>query len=63
MTQAGRLISVSDPHEFFRLTHCAEGEPYATELHRISSTEKLTRDDETRAGALAGYLAEIHAVK
>lgn len=63
ITREGKLVSVGDTHEFFHLTHYAEGEAYAADLHRISRMEELTPDDANRALALADYLAEIHTVK
>ncbi len=60
VTRDGSLISLGDADEFFHLTQYVEGEPYAADLHRLSTTEELTSGDEKRALALADYLAEIH---
>jgi len=57
------LISLGDAGEFFHLTRYAEGRAYAADLHHISTSEELSRQDVDRAMALADYLAEIHAVK
>lgn len=58
-----KLISLGVAGEFFHITHYAEGEPYAADLHRIAESAELGPEDEDRAQALADYLVEIHAVR
>ena len=59
----GSLASLADVADVLLLTEYAGGQPYAEDLARIRDTGAATPLDLERAVALAGYLAEIHAVK
>ncbi len=59
----GDLVSLGDTGEFFLIAPFVEGSLYADDLKRIAQTEALGADDESRAIALATYLADIHAIK
>jgi hypothetical protein len=58
----GRLLSLGEGSEFFLLTDFVAGAPYAQDLQRLRDTGRRTDLDLRRAGRLAEYLAEIHAV-
>lgn len=62
VTQAGSLTSLGGVEEMLLLTDYAPGTPYADELLRIRDAGAGTELDSRRAGALASYLANLHAV-
>jgi hypothetical protein len=62
-TKDGDLISLGNTGEFFLIAPFVRGKIYADDLKRIAQTGELTPDDESRAVALAHYLADIHAKK
>ena len=57
------MTSLRSSGEFFLLRPKIEGTEYYRNLDRISSSGKLEDYDVPRAGALAGYLSEIHSKK
>ncbi|HID90642.1 TPA: aminoglycoside phosphotransferase family protein [Candidatus Bathyarchaeota archaeon] len=59
----GSLVTLGDAEEFFLVTEYVEGEEYWRDLERIRRTGELRPLDVGRAGALAGYIADVHAVK
>jgi aminoglycoside phosphotransferase (APT) family kinase protein len=63
VTPEGRLISLETGEEFFLLTDYVPGQLYADDLQRLCATGSLTELDLARARRLAGYLAEIHAIR
>lgn len=56
----GELLSVRDGGEFYLITEYAPGAIYADDLRRIARGQVATDLDLARAGALAGFLAELH---
>lgn len=58
--KGGPAVGLEETGEFFLLTEFCPGEPYALDLQRIGRDGHVTGRDRARAGALAGYLAEIH---
>lgn len=58
--KGGPAVGLEETGEFFLLTEFCPGEPYAIDLQRIGRDGRVTGRDRARAGALAGYLAEIH---
>lgn len=59
----GGVIPLGRVEEFCLLTEYAEGQPYASDLERLSDSGTLSSLDTARADALCDYLAAIHAVK
>ncbi len=60
---SGNIISTGRAVEFFLLTEFVEGTGYFKDLERIRDRGRAEHIDFKRAGALAEYLAEIHALK
>lgn len=56
----GPAVSLGDCGEPFLLMEFCEGEPYAADLDRIAVERRIDETDQSRARALADYLAEIH---
>ena len=56
----GTLISIGDGEPFL-ITEYVEGELYACDLERMAGMSVAAPIDIERAGALADYLAELHA--
>ena len=57
------LLSLKGGSEFFLLAEYVDGRPYADDLQRLCDGGELQASDLHRAGELATYLAEIHAVQ
>jgi aminoglycoside phosphotransferase (APT) family kinase protein len=57
----GSLVSLGDAGEFYLITRYAGGVLYARDLKRIETEGRSTELDLGRAGALAGYLVDLHA--
>jgi hypothetical protein len=58
--EEGNLRSIGNAVEMLLLTGHRSGQTYAQDLVRIGQQRKLEALDLGRAGALAGYLADIH---
>jgi len=63
LTGDGSAKTLGDCDELFLLTELVEGTEYHRDLDRILDTGTAVALDLKRCRALAGYLAEIHAVK
>jgi aminoglycoside phosphotransferase (APT) family kinase protein len=63
LTHDGELHSLRHVQDMLLLTDYAPGQPYADDLLRIRDDGQCTDLDRRRAARLAGYLADIHAVK
>ena len=59
----GSLLSVGNAEEFFLLVEHVEGDGYIRDVARLQEGAPLREIDLSRADALCGYLAEIHAVR
>lgn len=59
-TREGKLVSMAEG-EVFLLTDYVDGALYADDLHAAQGQAHATPRDLDRAGALARYLAELHA--
>ena len=62
-TSDNQIVSLGKAQEFFIVTHFVEGQEYSNDLARIFSSERLEPLDESRAVALARYLARIHRTR
>lgn len=62
LDEAGRLLPVASPREFFLVTEKVAGHDYWLDLERIRQGE-LRPEDEILTRALAAWAAEIHSVK
>jgi len=63
ITRDGRLVSIGEVDNFFIFDKYVGGKEYFRDLERIKAEGALTDLDRERCRALAGYLAELHAVK
>jgi hypothetical protein len=63
LTRDGSAKTLGDCVELFIVTKLVEGLEYHKDLDRIRDTDDFDDVDAKRCKALAGYLAEIHAVK
>ena len=59
--QGGALVSTREATEHYMITSYAPGTIYAHDLRRIATERIATPRDLGRVGALARYLAELHA--
>ncbi|MEW5746425.1 MAG: phosphotransferase [Nitrospirota bacterium] len=59
----GSVKSVGGGREYYLLMERAEGRDYFADLHALSGKERLDASDREKVGAMARYLAEIHAVR
>ena len=57
----GRCVSLRETGEFYLVTEWADGVPYAEDLRRIARDGSAGELDLARAGALARWLASLHA--
>lgn len=58
-----KLVSVRDAREFYIFMEEAEGRPYFEDLEEILQRGRLEEKDIQRVRMLAGFLADIHAIK
>ena len=61
--EGGRFLSLAGTGEPYLVTEWAEGALYAEDLRRLARGDAAAPLDLTRADALAGYLAALHAEK
>jgi hypothetical protein len=61
IAEDGRCVSLRETGEFYLVTEWADGVPYAEDLRRVARAEVAGPLDLARAGALARWLASLHA--
>jgi hypothetical protein len=61
IAEDGRCVSLRETGEFYLVTEWADGVPYAEDLRRVAREGACGPLDRARAGALARWLASLHA--
>jgi hypothetical protein len=61
IAEDGRCVSLRETGEFYLVTEWADGVPYSEDLRRLARDGEARPVDVARAGALARWLASLHA--